>query len=390
MTTATTTREIPFARPWITDEDRRAVMEVLEGHVLTHGPQGKAFEEEFGRFMGAGAHCVTVSSCMAALHLAYLHYGLGAGDEVVVPAQTHTAAAHAVEWVGATPVFIDCDAATGNLTVDRIERALTGRTRAISLVHFGGIPCDGPAIAALAERKGLPLIEDCAIALGARYDGTHVGLFGDVGCFSFYPVKHITTGEGGMFVSRHAGVAAAVGKLRAFGVDRTYAERAIPGVYEVPTLGLNYRMSEMQAALGRTQTRRLGENLERRAANFRALKAGLASCAGVHIIDAVDPRASSSHYSMSVVLHGPLAAKRNEVVAALNAQGVGTSIYYPQPVPRMKYYRDKYGYDAAQYPNATAISDCSIALPVGPHIGLDDVAHVATTFAEVIEKVQHP
>src|SRR5258707_585820 len=188
-------REIPFGRPWIFEEERAAVQRVLEGHILTHGPEGKAFEAAFADFVGTGASCLTVSSCMAALHLAYLHFGIGSGDEVIVPAQTHVATAHAVEWTGATPVFVDCDRATGNLTVDAIAAAMTPRTRAISVVHFVGIPCDMPPIVALARERGLAVVEDCAIALGARRNGTHVGLFGDAGCFSFYPVKHITTGE---------------------------------------------------------------------------------------------------------------------------------------------------------------------------------------------------
>src|SRR5437016_716483 len=170
-------RTIPFGRPWITDDDRKAVMEVLDGHILTHGPQCAAFEAEFAAFLGDGAHCVSVSSCMAALHLAYLHFGIGAGDEVIVPAQTHVATAHAVEWVGAKPVFVDCDPRTGNLTAARIAPHLTAQTKAISVVHFVGIPCAMPEIVALAATHGLRIIEDCAIALGSRYEGRHVGLF---------------------------------------------------------------------------------------------------------------------------------------------------------------------------------------------------------------------
>src|SRR5262249_4310058 len=147
---STTTRTIPFGRPWLTDDDRQAVAEVLEGHILTHGPQCHDFEAEFAAFMGEGTHAVSVSSCMAALHLACLHFGFGPGDEVVVPAQTHVATVHAVEWVGATPVFVDCDPATGNLTADRIEAALTPRTKGILVVHFVGIPCDMPPIVELA------------------------------------------------------------------------------------------------------------------------------------------------------------------------------------------------------------------------------------------------
>ncbi|MFT3694656.1 MAG: DegT/DnrJ/EryC1/StrS family aminotransferase [Kofleriaceae bacterium] len=378
--------EIPFGRPDITDVDRAAVMRVLEGHILTHGPECKAFEAEFGAFLGAGANCVTVSSCMAALHLAYLHMKLGPGDEVIAPACTHVATVHAIEWVGAKPVLVDPDPKTGNLTAAAIEAAITPRTKAVGLVHFVGIPCEMDEILALCERKNLKLVEDCAIAIGARYKGKHVGLFGDYGTFSFYPVKHITTGEGGMFLSKNADLAAQVARLRAFGVDRTHSERSIPGMYEVPSLGLNYRMSEMQAALGRTQTAKLEKILAARKTNFTALKTELASIDNVRVLDSQHDHAVNSHYCAVAVLEGKYGAQRNEIILELNKMGIGTSIYYPQPVPRMKYYKDKYGYEAGGYPNATQISDCSIALPVGPHLGVAEMKIVADALKTVLAK----
>lgn len=381
------TPQIPFARPWITDEDRRAVMAVLEGHILTHGPQCHDFEQEFARFLGDDAHCVSVSSCMAALHLAYLHFGIGPGDEVIVPAQTHSATAHAVEWAGAKPVFVDCDPLTGNVTAELIAAAITPRTKAISVVHFVGIPCDMPGIMEVADRHKLRVIEDCAIALGSRYNGRHVGLFGDAGCFSFYPVKHITTGEGGMFVSRHAEVARAVAKLRAFGVDRKHTERMIPGMYDVPTLGLNYRMSEMQAAFGRSQLRRFEENLRVRRENFTALCQRLTELDNVRVLDSRQPDMVNSHYCLSVVLEGPSALRRNDVIGQLNLKGIGTSVYYPHPVPRMTYYRAKYGYDRQAFCCAESISDHSIALPVGPHLRTAQIDVVADAFATACSEV---
>ena len=382
--TVANAREIPFGRPWITDDDKKAVAEVLDGPILTHGPQGKAFEAEFGAFLGDGAHSVSVSSCMAALHLASLHFGIGPGDEVIVPAQTHAATAHAVEWTGATPVFADCERATGNLTADAVAAAITPRTRAISVVHFLGVPCDMTEIMRVAERHDLKVIEDCAIALGSRHRGRHVGLFGDAGCFSFYPVKHITTGEGGMFVSRHRHVAEAVARLRAFGVDRSHKQRSVPGLYDVIGLGLNYRMSELQAALGRSQLSRIDENLARRRSNFDGLKRGLRGVPGLRVLEAVGPDAQSSYYCLSVVLEGGLGDRRNDVVARLNAAGIGTSVYYPQPVPRMSYYRDKYGYDAGRFSEASRIADRSVALPVGPHVQAEDVEYIAQQLSRIV------
>lgn len=381
-------KSIPFGRPWITDEDREAVLEVLQGPILTHGPQTRAFEEEFAQFLGGECHCVAVSSCTAALHLAYFQMGLGPGDEVIVPAQTHAATAHTVELVGARPIFADCTSETGNIDAASIEALISPRTKAIAVVHFLGIPCDMDAIGSLANRYGLKVIEDCALALGAQYKGRQVGLFGDAGCFSFYPVKHITTGDGGMFVTRDPKVAAVVSRLRAFGMDRTYAERSIPGMYDVVALGFNYRMSEMQAALGRTQLGKIRRILDLRYRNFARLRDSLSGVREIAIIDSTDEVAASSHYCLTVVLQGSLAARRNEVVARLNAAGVGTSVYYPHPVPRLAYYRNKYGYDGSTYPNAAAISDRSIALPVAPHLEETGPDFIAGTLRHVLEEVK--
>lgn len=373
-------RKIPFGKPWITKSERDAVLGVLDGDVLTHGPQAHAFEQEFAAFMGDGAHCVTVSSGMAALHLAYWQLGIGAGDEVLVPAQTHVATVHSVEYVGARPVFVDCDRQTGNIAPESIEPLITPRTRAIGVVHFNGIPCDMEAIMRIADRHGLKVVEDCALAVGSRISGRHAGLFGDAAIFSFYPVKHITTGDGGMFASRHADLAAKVAKARAFGVDRGFAERAIPGMYDVPTLGLNYRMSDINASIGRKQLERIGIILERRRANFETLKAALCRLPGLTILDSASPARQQSWYCLSVVIEDADAEQRNALVKRLNALGVGTSVYYPQPVPRLTYYRNKYGNDLSLYPNAARISDQSIALPVGPHLGSGDVEYIVAMF----------
>ena len=376
----TNTAQHPFRTAVDHHADREAVMEVLQGHILTHGPQGQAFEKEFAAFAGdPGPLCDgEFRDGRAAFSLSPFRHRRG--DEVIVPAQTHVATVHAVEWVGARPVFADCDGATGNLTAQGIAAAISPRTKAISVVHFNGIPCSMAEIMAVAEPQGLKVIEDCALAVGARYQGKHVGLWGDAGCFSFYPVKHITTGEGGMFITRHQEVAESVAKLRAFGVDRSYGERTIPGIYDVPILGLNYRMSEMQAALGRVQLGRVKEILARRRVNFDTLKKGLFGISGLTILDSQLPEAQNSHYCLSLVLDRAGREQRDAVVARLNAAGVGTSIYYPHPVPRLAYYRGKYGYDAGRFPQAVRISDQSIALPVGPHLTEADIEYIIENF----------
>lgn len=381
------THSIPFGKPWITDSDRDAVTDVLRGDVLTHGPQGKAFEEEFAKFVGNEAYCISTSSGMAALHLTYLQLGIGRGDEVIVTAQTHTATAHAVEAVGATCIFVDCEGSTGNIDISQIEGKITPRTKAISIVHFLAIPCDMDEIMSIADKYRLKVIEDCALAVGARYKGKHVGLFGDAGCFSFYPVKHITTGDGGMLLTRNKAFAEKIIKLRAFGVDRAFTERTIPGMYDVPTWGLNYRMSDINAALGRKQLERIDEILKRRRNNFTQLKSALQKLPDVSVVDSNNVTAISTHYCLSVILNSRLAEHRDQVVNKLNQAGIGTSVMYPQPVPRMTYYRNKYGYRAEDFPHATHISDHSIALPVGPHVTTDDINYIIETFSKTIREI---
>ena len=376
-------RQIPFGRPQITEAEREAVIGVLSGEILTHGPQAKAFEREFAEFMGGG-YALTTSSGMAALHLAYWQLGIGPGDEVIVTSQTHVATAHAVEIVGATPVFADCLLGDGNIDPAQIEELVSDRTRAIGLVHFVGIPCDMDSIMEIARKYELVVIEDCALAVGARYRDMHVGLIGDAGIFSFYPIKHITTGDGGMFVSRNQELAERVAKARAFGVDRSFAEREVPGYYDVPTLGINYRMSDINASIGREQLLRVRELLDQRERNFSALQARLVSMRDIRVIDSASSDQANSHYCLSVVLEGPLAGRRDTVIANLHDSGIGTSIYYPHPIPRLSYYVQKYGYDLSLVPNATTISDCSIALPVGPHLDEDDMDRVATEFTRAV------
>jgi dTDP-4-amino-4,6-dideoxygalactose transaminase len=373
---------IPFGKPMVGEEERRAVAEVLEGTTLTHGPRVKAFEQAFAEFTGA-PHAIATATCMASLHLAYLACGIGPGDEVLVPAQTHVAMAHAVEICGATPVFVDADPRTGNVDLDLLEAAVTERTRAVSVVHYLGLPVDMGRVLEVARRHDLFVVEDCAIALGARIDGTHVGLHGDIGCFSFYPVKHITTGEGGMVITTRADIADRVSKQRAFGIDKSVlADRRHTAAYEIEHVGLNYRMGEIGAAMGVEQLKRLPGFLEQRARNFRALAGGLGGVEGLEVIDSDGPGAS--HYCLVALLDAPLAERREELIETLKGEGIGTSVYYPKPLPDTKYYRETYGHPERSCPVAARISYESIAFPVGPHLEEEDVQRIVETVGQVV------
>jgi dTDP-4-amino-4,6-dideoxygalactose transaminase len=380
-----TARQIPFGRPMIGEAERAAVAAVLNGPILVHGPKAVEFESAFAAWTGA-PHAVSVSSCTAAMHLVYFSWEFGPGDEVIVPAQTHTATAHAVELLGAKPVFVDAERATGNIDIDAIEAALTERTRAITVVHYLGVPVDMERLNRIAQKRNLKVLEDCALAIGTRYKGRHAGLWGDAGCFSFYPVKHMTTAEGGIILVRDGALAARLTRQKAFGVDRHQGERAIPGVYDVTMLGFNYRMNEIEAAIGIEQVKRLDDMLARRERNYRALRAALSQLPELALFDEPCAGSVSSRYCLSAMLDVRLAPRRHEIVRALNARGVGTSVYYPRAVPHMTYYTKKYGYSPDTFPNAAWISAASIALPVGPHLEEEDMAYIGAKMKEVLRE----
>ncbi len=325
-------RTIPFGKPIIGDEEKNAVLEVLNGPILVHGPKAKEFEAAFAAFTHA-PHAVSVSSCTAALHLGYFFLGLGPGDEVIVPAQTHTATAHAVELCGAKPVFVDAERMTGNIDLDQLEDALNERTRAISVVHFLGMPVNMEKVMAVAKKHDLFVVEDCALAIGSYFKGVHAGLHGDMGCFSFYPVKHMTTAEGGMILTRHEHVATKITRQKAFGVDRHMGERSVPGVYDVTMLGFNYRINEMEAVLGLEQLKRIPNFLQKRRQNYEILSNSLREIAELEQLQSSHGDYQSSYYCLSVLLNEHLTPKRFEIVNALKQRGVGTSVYYPQAVP---------------------------------------------------------
>jgi len=380
-------RNISFGKPIIGDEERNAVLDVLRGSQFVHGPLAKKFEMDFVGFIGGGyAH--TVASCTAGLHLAYVYLDIGPGDEVIVPAQTHVATAHSVEYTGARPIFVDVDAATGNIDIDEIEAAISSRTKAISVVHYLGLPVDMDKVNALARKHNLIVVEDAALALGARYKGVHVGLIGDVGSFSFYPVKHITTAEGGMFTTRHADVAKKVARLKAFGYDKMVGERVVPGLYDVDLLGYNYRMNEIEAAIGVEQLKRLGGFLVKRAANDAALRNALEGIDEITCLSAGGGDFEHSHYCLVAILGEAVADKRYDIINGMRDMGVGTSVYYPGPVPHLKYYSEKYDLGRVEFPNATRISNQSIALSVGPHLDEEDMNYVGRALKQILGAIK--
>ena len=371
--------------PIIGDEEKLAVMKVLEGSILVHGPLATKFEDDFCNFTSA-PYAVSVSSCTAGMHLVYFALGYGPGDEVIIPAQTHVATAHAVELTGARAVFVDAELATGNIDIAAIEAAITSKTLAIAVVHYLGVPVDMPKITDIAKKYSLFVLEDCALAPGAKVNNVHVGLHGDVGVFSFYPVKHFTTAEGGIIVLKDENFAKRLRLLKAFGVDRSHSERKEPGVYDTVALGFNYRMSEIHAAIGIEQIKKLPIFLEKRRQNYELLEKSIIGIKGLRLLpQPFNKHLQSCHYCAGVILEEHLMSKRGEIMTKLGQKGIGTSVYYPQPVPRMTYYKNRYGYEGSNYPNATKISDGIIALTVAPHVTSDQVTYMANELKAIMK-----
>ena len=379
-------REIRFGKPILTQNEKEAVNEVISGDILVHGPKSKEFENLFCEFTNA-PFAITLSSCTAALHLSYLYFGIGPGDEVIVPSMTHVATAHAVEYNGATPVFVDSEMVTGNIDIEQIEESITENTKAISIVHYLGMPVNMNRILGIANKHCLKIIEDCALAVGSMIGGKHVGLFGNIGCFSFYPVKHITTAEGGMLITQEKEIAERIKRTRAFGYDRTVTERKVSGDYDVNLLGFNYRMNEIQAAIGVEQIKKVKSFLKKRKENYEYLEKRLKDINEIHLFHSTHGDYQSSYYCLTIVLDDTIAVNRHKLVDFLNENGIGTSIYYPKPIPNFSYYKEKYNINEDKFPNARKISSSSIALPVGPHLEIDDMEYIAERLKAAIAKV---
>jgi len=376
-------KKIPFARPNISKKEITEVSKTLKSPILVHGPKIIEFENEFQKFTKA-PYAVSVSSCTAGMHLIYFTLGLGVGDEVLLPSQSHVATAHAIELTGAKPVFIDVDDLTGNIDVKNIEKFINKKTKAIAVVHFLGIPVDMPKIISIAKKHNLFVLEDCALSLGGKVKNKHTGLLGDAGVFSFYPVKHITTAEGGMIILKNKKLSEKLKLNKAFGVNRTHSQRTKSLIYDVVSLGFNYRMNEISATIGIEQLKKLPNFLRVRKKNFEFFEKRLENIQEVKVIKNIIKENESSNYCLSIILGNKLRNRRNEIINKLKKYGIGTSIYYPKAIPEMKYYKKKYNIKSSKFKNSSEISNYSISFPVGPHIKKDDIEYMVKKIKKII------
>ena len=371
-------KTIPFSSPDIQNSDLKAVEAVIRSGWLAHGDYSKRLEQLFCDYTGA-KYATTVSNCTAGLHLSCLAAGFGPGDEVIVPAQTHTATAHAVEFTGAKAVFGDVDSLSGNIFLEELERKLTDQTKGVIPVHMSGYPCNMEKIKTFCNRNNLILIEDCAHAVGTTFNDTHVGNYGITGCFSFYPTKQIATGEGGIVISNDEKIINEIKKLKAFGIDTPPELRSKPGVYDVMALGYNYRMTDFQAALAVGQLERYEENVAGRRKNAILYCELLKNRNDISFTNYSDDH---SYFLFQIILDNSV--DRDKVVMGLKENGIGVSIHYATPVPLMSYYKNKYGYDSKDFPNAKNYGNHSISLPVHAMLSAKDIGHICSTLLKLL------
>jgi perosamine synthetase len=365
---------IPLAKPVIGEREEQAVLEVLRSGHLSLGPRVPAFEAAFAGRIGA-RHACAVSSGTTGLHLALRAVGVAAGDEVVTSPFSFVATANAVVYEGARPVFADIDPVTLNLDPDAAAAAITGRTRALLPVHIFGYPADMPAF----ERHGLPLVEDAAEALGARYpDGGAVGGRGHPAIFGFYANKQMTTGEGGMITLDSAG------HKQRIDAERNQGRAPDMGWLDHDRLGFNYRLSDIACALGLAQLERLDDMLAARARVagwYREALAGLVAERGL-TLPCEDANGAVRGWFVYVVQLPP-DADRDAAVRALRERGVQSKPYLPA-IHLMSFYRERFGHRRGEFPVCERVADASLALPFFPQMTASQVERVADAVAQVI------
>jgi dTDP-4-amino-4,6-dideoxygalactose transaminase len=352
---------IPAAQPIVGDQEREAVDRVLRSGMLAQGPEVKAFEDEFAAVVD-GRHCVAVNSGTSALHMAFIAAGIGAGDEVIVPSFSFAATANSVCLAGGVPVFVDIEENYFNIDPAAVESAITPRTKAVMPVHLYGHPAAMVELQAICSRHGLVLLEDAAQAHAASLNGIPVGAFGVAASFSFYPTKNMTSGEGGMVTTADDGVARMLRLLRNQGMERRYENEVI---------GFNTRMTDIHAAIGRVQLRKLAGWTKSRQENARFLSENIR---GV-IVPPVASGAEHVYHQYTIRVVGQ---DRDAFAAELTKRGVGNGVYYPTPIHRLP----SFGL-SLDLPTTESVAAQCLSLPVHPALSRGDLETIVSTVNDV-------
>jgi len=371
---------LPFALPDIGEEEIAEVVDTLRSGWVTTGPKTKRFEQDFAAFLGEPAlHCMAVNSATAGLHLALEALGTGPGDEVITTTHTFTATAEVVRYLGADVVLVDIDPATLCIDVKAVEAAITPRTKAVMPVHYGGLAADMPALLALTRKHGLKVVEDAAHALPTTSAGKLVGTLGsDVTVFSFYANKTITTGEGGMVVTRDADLAKRIQVMRLHGMSRDAFDRFTAKVpswyYEIVAPGFKYNLTDIAAAMGIHQLKRAHAFHARRSQIALAYNAAFTD---LPLITPPLPKAGDLHaWHLYALRLGPAASiDRNTLIERLFAAGIGCSVHYI-PLHLQPYWRDRYALQPGQFPHSQHAFEQMLSLPIHTRMSEADVQRV--------------
>jgi dTDP-4-amino-4,6-dideoxygalactose transaminase len=377
---------LPFARPDITQAEIDEVVDTLRSGWLTGGPKVAAFEEAFCALTGA-KHAVALSSCTAGMHLALLAAGIGPGDEVITVPLTFVSTVSVIIHAGATPVLADVREYDYNMDPADVERRITPRTKAIMPVHYGGHPCAMDDLLAIAQEHNLRVIEDAAHAVGSSYKGRTIGAIGDAAVFSFYVIKNVTTGQGGMLTTDDDQLAEQVRLLRLHGLSKTawdrYSEKGT-WAYQVLAPGFNYAMTDIQAALGIQQLNRLDELQSRRRALVARYDEHFSDVSEVIIPPRHDEVVHGWHLYPIRLRLDRLTIDRADFIEELRARGIGTSVHFI-PVHLHPYFRETMGWQPGDYPVAEGIFENLITLPLYSRMTDADVDRTATAVRDIVE-----
>jgi len=378
---------IPCFRPVIGEDEIAAATAVLRSGWLTTGPKAREFEQKFSDFMGGDVEAVAVNSATAGLHLAAEACGVGPGDEVIVPTLTFTASASVIRYLGAEVVLVDIEESTRCIDLDHAEPCLTPRSKAIMPVHFAGFPCDMTKVLAFARHHGLMVIEDAAHAMPARRDGRLIGSWESDACvFSFYACKPITTGEGGMIVTRNSEIAARARVMRTHGLNRDAFDRfrkvGASWSYDVVAPGFKYNLTDVAAAIGVVQLSR-AETLQ--ALRQRAAERYLKTLAGLPLDCPAPAPPGGLHawHMFPIRVHHDARANRDELIAGLTAEGIGTSVHY-RPLHEMTYWKERYHCEPREFPVASRYFAGAVTLPLFASMTDDEVDRVVAVVREIL------
>lgn len=382
-----TIEAVPFFRPSLGEDEIAEVVDSLKNGWLTTGAKAAQFEADFADIMGDGCEAVAVNSATAAMHLALEAMEVGPGDEVIVPTYTFTATAEVIRYLGATPVFVDCDPDTFNIRPEDFEPAITGKTKAVMPVHFAGLPCDMTTICEIAKQHGIFVVDDAAHALPSHHDGNIIGNCGaDATAFSFYANKTITTGEGGMLVTRNPEIAARARQMRLHGINRDvfnrFTDTRASWRYDIVAPGFKYNLTDLAASIGLHQLKKLDQFREKRKTLSMRYDALLSD---LPLILPARSRGNDGHsFHLYIIRIGDDApVDRDTLIVRLQERNIGVSVHYT-PLHRMSYWQESCGLQAGAFPNAEAVGRSCISLPLYPDMTEEEQDYVLESLKEAI------